>query len=301
MFQGCYDRSPALRFLNRRDAGNSASDETIAGISEPLKEIENARELEMSEQAVVTRIEDGLMIITINRPEAKNAINAAVAQGLADSLIKLDADPDIRVGILTGAQNTFCAGMDLKAFVRGESAVIEGRGFGGIAEAPPRKPLIAAVEGYALAGGFELALACDLVIAGQTAKFGIPEVTRGLAAGGGGLLRLPRQMPYRVAMELALTGAIVPAERLLSLGLINRIVPDGASLSEAIVMARVILQNGPLGVEFSKTIIRESGDWESGEMFRRQQAMMDVIAKSEDAREGATAFAEKRKPVWRGR
>jgi enoyl-CoA hydratase len=254
----------------------------------------------MTDRAVVTKIEDRLMIITINRPEAKNSIDAAVAHGLADALIKLDADPDIRLGILTGAQNTFCAGMDLKAFVRGESAVVAGRGFGGVAEAPPRKPLIAAVEGYALAGGFELALACDLIIAAEGAKFGIPEVTRGLAAGGGGLLRLPRQMPYRIAMELALTGRSVSAEKLLSHGLINKVVPDGAALDEAIAMARLILENGPLGVEVSKTIISQSGDWKLEEMFRRQDAMMDRIANSEDAREGATAFAEKRKPVWRG-
>jgi enoyl-CoA hydratase len=255
----------------------------------------------MTERAVVTKIEDRLMIIAINRPEAKNAINAAVAQGIADALIKLDADPDVGLGILTGARNTFCAGMDLKAFVRGESAVIAGRGFGGIAEAPPRKPLIAAIEGYALAGGFELALACDLIIAADGAKFGLPEVTRGLAAGGGGLLRLPRQMPYRIAMELALTGGIVSAERLLGLGLINKVVPDGTALDEAIAMARLILGNGPLGVEASKMIISQSGDWTSEEMFRRQDVMIDRVTNSEDAREGATAFAEKRRPVWRGK
>jgi enoyl-CoA hydratase len=255
----------------------------------------------MTAQAVVTKIENRLMLITINRPEAKNAINAAVAQGLADALIQLDADPDIRVGILTGAQNTFCAGMDLKAFIRGESPVVPGRGFGGMVEAPPRKPLIAAVEGYALAGGFELALTCDLIIAANGAKFGIPEVTRGLAAGGGGLLRLPRQMPYRIAMELALTGGSVSAEKLLSLGLINRVVADGTALEEATSIARLILENGPLGVEVSKAIISQSGDWTSQEMFRQQDAMMNRIATSEDAREGATAFAERRKPVWRGK
>jgi enoyl-CoA hydratase len=255
----------------------------------------------MTQPAVITEIQDGVMIITINRPEAKNAINAAVAQGLAEAMIALDAIADVRVGILTGTQNTFCAGMDLKAFVRGESAVIAGRGFGGITEAPPRKPLIAAVEGYALAGGFELALACDLIIAADNAKFGIPEVTRGLAAGGGGLIRLPRQMPYRMAMELALTGSHISAEKLLGLGMVNKVVPEGTALAQAIGMARLILQNGPLGVEVSKAIISQSGDWTLEEMFRRQDAMMEMIATSEDAREGATAFAEKRKPVWRGK
>jgi enoyl-CoA hydratase len=254
----------------------------------------------MTEQVVLTKIEDRLMVITINRPEAKNAINAAVARGLAEALIRLDTDPDVRVGIITGAQSSFCAGMDLKAFIRGESPVIEGRGFGGIAEAPPRKPLIAAVEGYALAGGFEIALACDLIVAANGARFGIPEVTRGLAAGGGGLLRLPRQLPYRIAMELALTGRSVSAEKLLNLGLINRVVPDGKALEEATSMARLILENGPIGVEVSKAIISQSGDWKSQEMFRQQDEMMNRVANSEDAREGATAFSEKRKPVWRG-
>jgi enoyl-CoA hydratase len=254
----------------------------------------------MTKPVIVTKTKEGLIIITINRPEAKNAINASVAQGLAEALIQLDADPEIRLGILTGADKTFCAGMDLKAFVRGESAVVAGRGFGGLAEAQPRKPLIAAVEGYALAGGFELALACDLIIAASSAQFGIPEVRRGLAAGGGGLLRLPRQMPYRVAMELALTGRSVSSDRLLTLGLINRVVPDGAALDEAIAMARIILENGPLGVDVSKAIISESGDWKSEEMFQRQDAMITMVSGSEDAREGARAFAEKRKPVWSG-
>jgi enoyl-CoA hydratase len=254
----------------------------------------------MSTPAVITSIEDQLMIITINRPEAKNAINTAVAQGLSEALIALDARDDVRVGILTGAQGTFCAGMDLKALMRGESAIVPGRGFAGIAEAPPRKPLIAAVEGYALAGGFEIALSCDLIVAAEGAKFGIPEVTRGLVAGAGGLLRLPRQMPYRVALELALTGRHVPAERLFDLGLLNKIVPNNKAVEEATALARVILQNGPLAVEISKTIINDSHDWSTEEMFRRQDAMVDRIMRSDDAREGATAFAEKRKPAWRG-
>jgi enoyl-CoA hydratase len=255
----------------------------------------------MTEQVVVIEVQDGLMIITINRPSARNAIDAAVAKGLADALIRLDSDPAVRVAILTGSNLTFCAGMDLKALLRGESAVIEGRGFAGVVEAPPRKPLIAAIEGYALGGGFELALSCDLIIASDSSRFGIPEVTRGLVAGGGGLLKLPRQMPYRIAMELALTGSIVPADRLFQLGLVNKVVPDGEALAEAVAMAKLILQNGPLGVEVSKAIVSQSGDWTSAEMFCRQDTMIGLIAASDDAREGATAFSEKRKPVWRGR
>lgn len=255
----------------------------------------------MTETTVITEIDNDLMIITLNRPAAKNAINAAVAKALAAAIEQLDDDPRIRVGILTGAASTFCAGMDLKAFVRGENVVLEGRGFAGIAEAPPQKPLIAAVEGYALAGGFELALACDLIVAGSNSSFGIPEVKRGLAAGGGALLRLPRQMPYRIAMELALTGAIISPERLLQYGLINKLVPDGDALKEATIMARTIAQNSPLGVAASKTLIRDSSDWSSHEMFRHQGKFMDGILASADAREGAIAFAEKRKPVWQGK
>jgi len=255
----------------------------------------------MTEHPVLTEIDNDLMIITLNRPAARNAINAAVAQQLAAAIEKLDNDPHIRVGILTGAQSTFCAGMDLKAFVCGENVVLEGRGFAGIAEAPPRKPLIAAIEGYALAGGFELALACDLIVAGSGSKFGIPEVTRGLAAGGGALLRLPRQMPYRIAMELALTGAIIPAEKLLQVGLVNKLVPDGDPLQEAKIMARTIAGNSPLGVAASKAVIQQSLDWPLDQMFRNQDGILDGILTSADAREGAIAFAEKRKPVWQGK
>ncbi len=245
-------------------------------------------------------INDGIMTVTINRPEAKNAVNAAVAQGIGAAMEELDRNPDVRLGILTGANNVFCSGMDLKAYARGESPFVEGRGFGGLCSLPPKKPLIAAVEGFALAGGFELAIACDLIVAGDNARFGTPEVKVGLIAGAGGLLRTSRQIPQRVAMELALTGEMISAARAYELGLINRIVNSGGALNAALTLARVITANGPLAVAASKKIICESQDWLSDEMFAQQEPLLRAIANSKDAIEGATAFAEKRRPTWVG-
>ena len=250
---------------------------------------------------VLVEFESGLAIITINRPEARNAINGAVSSGVCAAVDELDARDDLRVGILTGAGGNFCAGMDLKAFLRGEQVRIEGRGILGIAMTPPRKPLIAAVEGYALAGGFEAMLACDLAVAARDARFGIPEVKRGLAAGAGGLLRLPRLIPPRIALELALTGDMIDAERAAALGLINVLTEPGGALAEAKRLAARILVNAPLSVAASKRVIAEQRDWPTAEMFARQQAITGPVIASEDAREGAAAFAEKRAPRWRGR
>ena len=244
---------------------------------------------------------DGLVIITINRPEARNAINRAVSLGVCAAIDELDARDDLRVGILTGAGGTFCSGMDLKAFLRGEVIRIEGRGLMGIAMTPPRKPLIAAVEGYALAGGCEAMLACDLTVAARTAQFGIPEVKRGLAAGAGGLLRLPRLLPPRIAMELALTGDMMDAERAHQFGLVNILTEPGEALAEAKRLAARIVVNAPLSVAASKRVIVEQRDWPIADMFARQQEITGPVNASADAREGAAAFAEKRAPNWQGR
>ncbi len=246
-------------------------------------------------------VEDGVMIVTLNRPKAKNSINKAVAVAIAAAMDELDSNNDIRAAILTGADNTFCAGMDLKAFVSGEMPVVKGKGFAGLCEQPPQKPLIAAVEGYALAGGCELALSCDLIVVADNAKFGIPEAKRGLAAAAGGLMRLPRQIPYRVAMELALTGDFIDAQRAYELGLVNRVVPAGSSLEGAKALAATIAANGPMAVLASKRVIRESQDWSSEEMFKKQGAIVDPVFTSEDAIEGSKAFAEKRAPNWQGK
>ncbi|MCH1493235.1 MAG: crotonase/enoyl-CoA hydratase family protein [Luminiphilus sp.] len=252
-------------------------------------------------EVVLTEIEAGVMTITLNRPEAKNAVNLAMAQGIAAAMDELDQNDEIRVAILTGGGGTFCSGMDLKAFVSGEVPFVPGRGFGGLTEAPPAKPLIAAIEGYALAGGCELAMVCDLVVAAESARFGIPEVKRGLAAGAGGLLRFPRQLPYRVAMELALTGDFMDAERALNLGFINQTVPEGEAVSAARALAAKIAANGPLAVKLSKQVVRDSEDWSTDVMFSKQQEILQPVFTSEDAIEGATAFAEKRAPNWKGR
>ena len=253
----------------------------------------------MSEE-VLTSEEDGILVVTINRPEAKNAMTKAAAEGIAAAMDRLDSDDNLRVGILTGAGGTFCSGMDLKGFLRGESPSIEGRGFGGIVQKPPEKPLIAAVEGYALAGGLELMIACDLVVASTGAKFGIPEVKRGLVAAAGGVMMLPDQIPERIAMELALTGDFIDAARAYELGLINRIT-DGEALVAAKELAASIVANGPLAVRVSKQVIKQSRGWPMDERYMRQTQLIAPVFVSEDAREGAAAFAEKRAPNWKGK
>ncbi|PRY00574.1 crotonase/enoyl-CoA hydratase family protein [Allonocardiopsis opalescens] len=240
-------------------------------------------------------------VVTINRPRVRNAVNGAVARGVAAALEELDARDDLAVGIVTGAGGTFCAGMDLKGFLAGDLPIVEGRGFGGFAERPPRKPLIAAVEGYALAGGFEAALAADLLVAAEDARFGIPEAKRGLVAAAGGLLRLPHRLPRNVAMELALTGDFLTAPRAHELGLVNRLAPSGGALAEARRLAEQIAANAPLAVVASKRVITESADWTADEAWERQRAITDPVFGSADAMEGAAAFAEKRTPNWTGR
>ncbi|MGI9292744.1 MAG: crotonase/enoyl-CoA hydratase family protein [Pseudomonadales bacterium] len=250
---------------------------------------------------VLTSTKDGIITVTINRPQAKNAVNKAVAEGIAAAMDKLDGDDDLRVAIITGAGGTFCSGMDLKAFVSGELPVVEGRGFGGITEMPPKKPLIAAIEGYALAGGFELAITCDLIFAADDSKFGIPEVKRGLVAAGGGLIRLPCQTNPRLAMELALTGDFVSSQRAAEIGLINHVVPAGTALDAAKELARKICANGPLAVAASKRVMVESAEWTEANKWDKQMEICLPIFTSADATEGATAFAEKRAPDWKGK
>ena len=252
-------------------------------------------------EAVLTEADGPVAVVTINRPAARNAVNEAVASGMAATLDDLETQTGIQVIVLTGAGGTFCAGMDLKGFLTGENPLAGGRGFGGIVERPPGKPVIAAVEGYALAGGFEIALACDLIVASEEAMFGLPEVTRGLVAAAGGLLRLPRRVPYHLAMEIALTGERVGAARLHQAGLISQLVPAGQALDRARQLAARIAANAPLALELTKRIVVESADWPSAEAFARQNDIMAPVFSSADAVEGATAFAEKRAPVWRGK
>ena len=254
----------------------------------------------MSSELQVER-RDGVLVMTLNRPEARNAMTQALAREMAVALDELSNDPALRVGVLTGAGNTFCSGMDLKAFLRGELPRVEGRGFGALTQAPPKKPLIAAVEGYALAGGFEMVLACDLIVASREAKFGLPEVKRGLAATAGGMMRLPRRIPYHIAMQYILTGDMLPAPRAAELGLVNQLAEPGQALPAALELAGKLLANGPLALVAAKRVASESRDWPEAEMFQRQTAYTAEVFASEDAKEGARAFAEKRAPVWKGR
>ena len=249
---------------------------------------------------VLVEHEDGMVIITINRPQVRNAVNRAVSYGVCEAIDEMERRPDLRLAILTGAGGNFCAGMDLKAFSQGEITRVEGRGILGIAYTPPKKPLIAAVEGYALAGGFEAVLACDLLVASRTARFGLPEAKRGLAAAAGGLLRLPKYLPQRIAMEMALTGEMVTAQRLEQYGLINLLVEPGEALEAAKKLARKILVNAPLSVELSKRIIVEQRDWPLDQMFARQEAIVGHLLRSNDAKEGAAAFLERRPAKWTG-
>ncbi|MBD0863575.1 crotonase/enoyl-CoA hydratase family protein [Gordonia sp. zg691] len=252
-------------------------------------------------QEVLTETRSGVLVITLNRPEQRNAMTKSAAEQIAAALIRLDADPDLAVGIFTGGPTTFCAGMDLKRFQLGERPLVEGRGFGGLVQAPPRKPLIAAVEGWALGGGFEMVLAADLVVAGEGARFGLPEVKRGLIARAGGAIRVPRVLPKAVALELLLTGEPMSAAALERFGLINRVCPDGEALSVARELAAVIAVNAPLAVRASKALATESRLWSDDEAFARQLEYTDPVFASQDAKEGPAAFAERRAPRWTGR
>ena len=250
---------------------------------------------------VLTDVTDGVLVVTINRPEARNAIDTVTAEAIGAAMDRLDGEQTLVAAVITGAGGTFCSGMDLKAFLAGEKPSTPGRGFAGIVEGPPAKPVIAAVEGYALAGGFEIALACDMIVAAQDARFGLPEVKRGLVAAGGGLMRLPERVPYHLAMEWALTGELVPAARAYEVALVNRLTATGDALDVALDLGRAIAANGPLAVRATKRVIVEAPEWPRSEMFDRQREITLPVRESDDAREGATAFKEKRTPRWRGR
>lgn len=250
---------------------------------------------------VLTEKRGAILLITLNRPHAKNAATEQMARDMAVILDEFDADDALAVAVLTGAEGTFCTGMDLKDFVKDKRPVVTGRGFLALTERPPRKPIIAAVEGYAVAGGFETMLACDLVVASETAKFGLPEVKRGLVAAAGGVVTLPARTPRAIALEMALTGDFYDADYVYRAGLVNRIVPAGAALDAALGLADTIAANGPLAVRVTKQIIAESAAWPVEERFSRQAAIVQPVFDSADAQEGSIAFAEKRAPRWTGR
>lgn len=250
---------------------------------------------------VTTSVDGGVLVISLNRPDARNCVDRAVAEAIAAALDRLDADADLRVGVLSGVGPGFSAGMDLKAFARGESPVAGDRGFAGITMRSADKPLIAAVEGFALAGGLEIALACDLIVAGRDAKFGIPEVRVGLIAGAGGLWRLPRRVGLGTASLLALTGAPILGEEAHRLGLVDRLVEPGTALAEAVRLAHQIAANAPLALAATKAILGEGFSRSAADFWDWQRVHFKKVVTSADAREGALAFAEKRSPRWEGR
>jgi enoyl-CoA hydratase len=251
-------------------------------------------------ELVLVERHESVLTITINRPAQKNAVNHEVAVQLGSALDLLDADAELAVGVLTGAGDTFCAGMDLKAFAAGEVPTLPGRGFGGLTRANVRKPLIAAVEGWALGGGFELALGCDLIVAAQDARFGFPEVTHGLVASEGGLIRLPRRISYHVALRVLLTGEPLPAAKAGEHGLVTELTEPGAALERAHELAGHIARNAPLALAAVKEILRTTQGLNERAAFEQQDKITSGLISSADAHEGARAFAEKRAPVWRG-
>ncbi|MFF4053695.1 crotonase/enoyl-CoA hydratase family protein [Streptomyces chartreusis] len=250
---------------------------------------------------VVLEARDDVLVISIDRPDVLNAIDQSTAEQLARAFTHLDEDGTARVGILSGGLKAFSTGADLRAVAAGQSPVVQGRGFGGLTARPPRKPLIAAVEGYALGGGLEMALACDLIVASRTAQLGLPEVTRGLIASAGGLLRLPIRLPHSVAMRMALTGERLTGEQAFDLHLISELVDPGCALESAVALAARIAQNAPLSVEASKHLVNAAADGTTDELLRVQAELQARLLASRDVAEGIAAFKERRPPRWQGR
>jgi enoyl-CoA hydratase len=253
------------------------------------------------ETPLLTSVDGDILLLVLNRPQVRNAVNADLAHAVSRALNEFDACADLRVAVITGAGGTFCAGMDLRAFAAGESARVGNHGFMGLTNRQLAKPLIAAVEGAAMGGGFEVALACDLLVCARSARLGLSEVKRGLAATGGGLLRLPRRVPWNLAMEMALTGEPIDGQRASDIGLANRLTEPGGALRQAMELARLVARNAPLAVAASKEIIHHQQDWPIDEAFERQDSWDQRLKASDDAREGARAFMEKRAAVWVGR
>jgi crotonobetainyl-CoA hydratase len=259
----------------------------------------------MSDAARLEKV-DGVAVITLNRPHARNAVNAEMSAAVGAALEELEGDPELRAGIVTGEGPSFCAGADLKALAAGESITAPGHpewGFAGLVEHAISKPLVAAVNGFALGGGTEILLACDLAVVSEGASLGFPEVQRGLFAAAGGLIRMPREVPVKVVMELALTGKAMPPREALRWGLVNRVAPADEVMSAAMELARAIAANAPLAVRSSKRLVHSAtaagADWDR-EVWILQQEELSRILTTNDAREGMEAFAERRPPSWTG-
>ena len=256
-----------------------------------------------NEEVVLFERRGNIALLTLNRPKARNAISPEVSQAMAGFLDEIEADDALRVVVLTGAGDVFCAGADLKVVAQGRAMdIARGKGgFAGIVSRDFPKPIIGAVNGPALAGGFEIVLSCDLVIAADTSRFGIPEVSRGLLAAAGGLIRLPKRVPLAIALELAMTGDPIDASRALALGLVNRVVPADQVVAEAFALAERIGENSPVAVRLSRQLVREATELSEAEGWQRTNELAAELFASGDAVEGATAFAEKRKPVWKSK
>ncbi|WP_084422001.1 crotonase/enoyl-CoA hydratase family protein [Henriciella litoralis] len=255
-------------------------------------------------EEVLYEVKDHVAVVTLNRPDKRNAVNGAVASALGWICEETERDNDVRVVILTSSlESTFCAGADLSEISKGNAQSLSTKegGFAGFVRYPRSKPWIAAVRGNALAGGCELPLACDMIVAADNSRFGLPEVKRGIYAGAGGVFRLPRSLPRNVALEIVATGDPLPADRMYQLGLINRMVPSGEVMGEAHALASQISVNAPLAVRKSLEVARQAYDGTEEELWKTSGEAAAVVFSSEDAKEGPRAFLEKRAPVWQGK